>query len=303
MEFSLSKTAIVLLAVTALGAFDLSQRSTGKRVHYLFACIFASAISLGLIRATHLFLEGSFASNPTVAALSVLFLFFLYRSLFGPWEAETKATVLGTFLFQNDTVYKKVAVLSGGEKSRLALVKILLDPPNVLLLDEPTTHLDMASVDTLVEALKEFEGTVGFISHDLYFVNALADHVVHVKQGQVSLYHGNYDYFQRRQAHPFPDDPVPVLSPRQPAQAGPVSGGAKSSTDDIQRLRVAEKARSKTRKKLNARLREIEDELEDLTARLGSVFIQSDYQKLMELDLAVKALQEERTTIQVNLVS
>ncbi|MBI4369821.1 MAG: ATP-binding cassette domain-containing protein [Elusimicrobia bacterium] len=108
-------------------------------------------------------------------------------------------TVLGTFLFPGDSVFKKTDVLSGGEKSRLALVKLLLDPPNVLLMDEPTTHLDMASVEALVEALRNFEGTLCLISHDLYFINSLASHVVHVDQGRVRVYPGNYEYFQRRQ--------------------------------------------------------------------------------------------------------
>lgn len=108
-------------------------------------------------------------------------------------------TALGTFLFPGNTVFKKVGVLSGGEKSRLALVKLLLNPPNVVLMDEPTTHLDMASVEALIGALKEFEGTLCFISHDLYFINSLANHIVHVNQGQVSIYPGNYEYFERRQ--------------------------------------------------------------------------------------------------------
>src|SRR5471032_1073679 len=89
-------------------------------------------------------------------------------------------TLLGSFLFRGDDVFKPVKVLSGGEKSRLALVKLLLDPPNLLLMDEPTTHLDMASIDALIAALEEFAGTLIFISHDVYFIRKLARHVLHV---------------------------------------------------------------------------------------------------------------------------
>src|SRR5437660_959938 len=107
-------------------------------------------------------------------------------------------TLLGCFLFSGDDVFKKVSVLSGGEKSRLALVKLLLDPPNLLLMDEPTTHLDMSSIDALAYALDQFQGTLIFISHDVYFIRALANHVVHVNAGQLTHYPGGYQYYLDR---------------------------------------------------------------------------------------------------------
>lgn len=104
-------------------------------------------------------------------------------------------TLLGCFLFNGDDVFKKVQVLSGGEKSRLALVKLLLNPPNLLLMDEPTTHLDIASIDALVAALSEYTGTLIFISHDVYFIRALATKVLHIHSGRITPYAGDYDYY------------------------------------------------------------------------------------------------------------
>ncbi len=104
-------------------------------------------------------------------------------------------TILGGFLFRKDDVFKKVSVLSGGEKSRLALAKLLLAPPNLLLMDEPTTHLDIPSIDALVNALKAFEGTLIFISHDVYFIRSLTQKVLHVHSGKLTPYAGDYDYF------------------------------------------------------------------------------------------------------------
>src|SRR5438270_492867 len=112
-----------------------------------------------------------------------------------PVSEQTARTVLGSFLFRGDDVFKSVAVLSGGEKSRLALVKLLLDPPNLLLMDEPTTHLDIGSIDALIGALDQFEGTLIFISHDVYFIRSLANHVVHVNAGQLTHYPGGYQYY------------------------------------------------------------------------------------------------------------
>ncbi len=104
-------------------------------------------------------------------------------------------SILGAFLFRKDDVFKKVSVLSGGEKSRLALARMLVDPPNFLLMDEPTTHLDIPSIDALIRALKSFSGTLIFISHDVYFIRQLAEKVLHVHSGRLTPYAGDYDYY------------------------------------------------------------------------------------------------------------
>ena len=109
-------------------------------------------------------------------------------------EHQARA-ILGAFLFRKDDVHKPVSVLSGGEKTRLALARILVKPPNLLLLDEPTTHLDIQSIDALVHALKSYEGTLIFISHDVHFIKTLAKNVLHVHSGKLTPYAGNYDYY------------------------------------------------------------------------------------------------------------
>ncbi|HUR60370.1 MAG TPA: ABC-F family ATP-binding cassette domain-containing protein [Opitutaceae bacterium] len=109
-------------------------------------------------------------------------------------EQQARA-ILGAFLFRKDDVHKPVSVLSGGEKSRLALARLLVKPPNLLLMDEPTTHLDIASIDALIGALKSYEGTLIFISHDVHFIRQLAETVLHVHSGRLTPYAGNYDYY------------------------------------------------------------------------------------------------------------
>lgn len=104
--------------------------------------------------------------------------------------------MLGAFLFSDDDVFKKVKVLSGGEKSRLALLKILLHPSNLLLLDEPTNHLDINAKEMLLEAIKNYEGTVIFVSHDKHFIKNLATRILYISQDGPEFFTGGYDYFE-----------------------------------------------------------------------------------------------------------
>ncbi|MBU2572504.1 MAG: ABC-F family ATP-binding cassette domain-containing protein [Elusimicrobia bacterium] len=202
-------------------------------------------------------------------------------------------TVLGTFLFPGDNVFKKSGSLSGGEKSRLALVKLLLDPPNVLLMDEPTTHLDIPSVEALIGALKNFEGTMCFISHDLYFINSLADYVAHIEEGgKITMYPGNYDYFRYRQEQlsaeaegtSVPDSRKPEPSRR------PSDEESQAWREERRRKKLLEQKERKTGKFVEeiARLRA---EIEKLAARLSDPATHEDYAQVREVSEKIRALE------------
>jgi ATP-binding cassette, subfamily F, member 3 len=118
-----------------------------------------------------------------------------------PRSTQTELrNLLGCFLFSTDDVFKKIGVLSGGERNRYALLRLLLHPANFLLLDEPTNHLDLRAKDVLLKALSEYTGTVVFVSHDRYFIDRLATRVFEIGFGQVQVYPGNYeDYLWRKE--------------------------------------------------------------------------------------------------------
>lgn len=111
------------------------------------------------------------------------------------WKNEEVRTLLGRFLFSGDTVFKQVGALSGGEKARLALAKLLLQPVNCLILDEPTNHLDIPAKEMLEEALQHYEGTVLIVSHDRYFISRVANKIVEIRDGEFRVYLGDYHYY------------------------------------------------------------------------------------------------------------
>lgn len=124
---------------------------------------------------------------------------------------EDARSLLGSFLFRREDVHKRIKVLSGGEKSRLNLVKFLVDPPNLLLMDEPTTHLDIISIEALVLALKQFEGTLVFVSHDVHFIRNLAETTIHISNGELTRYAGGYDYYLEKSGL-LEDDKFAIIS-------------------------------------------------------------------------------------------
>jgi len=134
-------------------------------------------------------------------------------------------SLLGCFLFSGDDVFKRIGVLSGGERNRYALLKMLLHPANFLLLDEPTNHLDLRAKDVLLEALMKYTGTVVFVSHDRYFIDKLATRVFEIGNGKVEIYPGNYEDYLWRKQHPVTSTQSPVSS-QFPVQSQPNADGS-----------------------------------------------------------------------------
>ena len=173
-----------------------------------------------------------------------------------PQSRETELRgLLGCFLFSGEDVFKRIGVLSGGERNRYALLKMLLHPANFLLLDEPTNHLDMRAKDVLLEALSKYTGTVVFVSHDRYFIDKLATRVFEVGDGRVEVYPGNYeDYRWRKEggaARLQESVEVATIAARQPANGNqPASEPADAKSKRLNPIR---------RKQMEDRVRELEE--------------------------------------------
>ena len=178
-------------------------------------------------------------------------------------------TILGTFLFSGDAVEKKIAVLSGGEKARVALAKMLVRPAALLCMDEPTNHLDLASREVLEEALAAFPGTIVFISHDRYFINRIATGIVEINRGALVTYLGSYDdYLDTKARAALEPTVVPKPDPRPaPAATRPEPAARTLRPESPKRAgQVAKDVRE-----LRRRLEDVERQIHALEARLAEI--------------------------------
>jgi ATP-binding cassette subfamily F protein 3 len=189
-----------------------------------------------------------------------------------PGSTQTELrSLLGCFLFSEDDVFKKIGVLSGGERGRYALLRLLLHPANFLLLDEPTNHLDLRAKDVLLDALIDYSGTVVFVSHDRYFIDKLATRVFEIGDGKVEVYPGNYeDYLWRKQGGSAKQDENirRQLKTVEPASEAPANGNH-ARFDDAAPAAKAKRLNPIKRKKMEDRIRELEAEINRAEAAIA----------------------------------
>ncbi len=200
-------------------------------------------------------------------------------------EAEVR-TILGRFLFSDEDVFKRISVLSGGEKARVMLTKLFLSKANLLLLDEPTNHLDIYSKEALESALKNYNGSIIAISHDRYFLNKICEQTIELENGEATIYHGNYDYYVEKKA---------ALAAADKEEELP-----KISKTAIKQDRKKQKEKQNEIKKLKRELAKLESEIENCELRLGEIDSQlcltevyTDHNKVKQLKLEQIAINEQ----------
>jgi ATP-binding cassette, subfamily F, member 3 len=200
-----------------------------------------------------------------------------------PRSTETELrNILGCFLFSEDDVFKRIGVLSGGERNRYALARMLLRPSNFLLLDEPTNHLDIRAKDVLLESLQEFTGTVVFVSHDRYFLENLANRVFEIGEGEVRVFPGNYaDYTWRKQGGheqiPTLKDVLTGVPPAEPI----VMPGASASAKRINPMRL--KQMQDQAQALETRIAQLETEIQAAELSLSDFASTNEAMRLSNL--------------------
>jgi len=202
-------------------------------------------------------------------------------------EMELRS-VLGCFLFSGEEVFKKIKVLSGGEKSRVALAKVLISEANFLLLDEPTNHLDMQSVNILIQALQQYEGTYVVVSHDRYFVSNIANKIWYIEENEIKEYPGSFDEYETWMAsRPTIQTSTKSSNSKQKAELAPVEHKPVNQNNE------------KLIEKLENQIIECEKEIEQIELEMASLASESKFDELKNLETkrhAVRVKLEETTT-------
>ena len=204
-------------------------------------------------------------------------------------------SILGCFLFSEDDVFKQIGVLSGGERNRYALARMLMQPSNFMLLDEPTNHLDMRAKDVLLRALQDYDGTVVFVSHDRYFIDHLATRIFEVEDGRLHVYPGNYEDYQWRKSGGGPK-PGEVATPAETAPATAPAGepvvtnapapkaapaAAKSGSGRLNPIKLRQM--KERRREIEEEVTRLEAEIADYEAGLASFVSVDETRRLSEL--------------------
>ena len=237
--------------------------------------------------------------------------------------------MLGAFLFRGDDVYKSLDVLSGGEKSRIALLQLLLSPVNLLVLDEPTNHLDIHSKDVLLSALRDFGGTVIFVSHDRGFIEQLATRVLELKPGQFKNYPGNYEFYMEQvekqqasfegegdgkvglggnrggeglplapagkpsSAPPSPKGDTPLKSPAESSEGASVSAHTQLTWEEQKAQEAARRKLEKEVARLEAKITELEEKKSALENKMADPAVYSNGEKAKAVQREIEALAAE----------
>jgi ATP-binding cassette subfamily F protein 3 len=208
---------------------------------------------------------------------------------FAPKHTETELrSILGCFLFTGDDVFKKIRVLSGGEKSRVALAKALTADANFLVLDEPTNHLDIQSVNILIQALQQYEGTFILVSHDRYLLDNVANKIWYIENQEIKEYPGTYAEYEE------------WMSRRSPGQSKSVAQKSAQKEQKPEKVKnSADTSKDAGLKKLNSQLRQLEDKISDLTdrirgleAEMGDESVYSNSVKLAEVNRNYQSAKE-----------
>ncbi|RVT97179.1 ABC transporter ATP-binding protein [Mucilaginibacter limnophilus] len=212
---------------------------------------------------------------------------------FAPKHNETELrTILGSFLFTGDDVFKKIKVLSGGEKSRVALAKALTADANFLILDEPTNHLDIQSVNILIQALQQFEGTFIVVSHDRYFLDNVANKIWFIEDQQIKIYPGTYQEYEewnskRKLDHKSAPAPQPKKEEKKPE---PVKAQTPDKSQQLKKL-------NSDLVKMEQQIASLETEVKTLETQLADEKVYSDSNRLKETNMAYKQKQDEVAAI------
>lgn len=249
--------------------------------------------------------EESFYAQHQLEALNIenTLLEELMQAGTGKTELELRQ-LLGCFLFSGDDVFKKIKVLSGGEKARVALSKVIAAKGNFLMLDEPTNHLDMQSVEMLIEALNKYKGTLIIVSHDRYFISKTANKIWNIEQGKINEFVGSYDEWvaweadkAKRQARygisSTPSTNTEKTKVEEPVKKQPVEKAISVNTpshQELQQLKKQHQQKTKQFQKIEATLENYKSELQQVEAQLADPSVYADKATFQALDEQYKRL-------------